>query len=60
MVKLLIILALVAYGWGGWKFWKGFRQTNFSGGRLYLTLLWPALLVANKSYRKNFQRALKG
>jgi hypothetical protein len=27
---------------------------------LPLALLWPVFLIANKSYRQNFNRALKG
>ncbi|MGK7876863.1 MAG: hypothetical protein AB4426_27310 [Xenococcaceae cyanobacterium] len=63
MIKLIGIVLLVGYIWGIWKFWTGFKQTNFSPSlpnRIVLTLLWPALLIANRSYRKNFQKALKG
>ncbi|WP_254564207.1 hypothetical protein [Oscillatoria sp. HE19RPO] len=59
MMQLVGFAFLVLYAAGGWKFWKGFRRTNFTEGRLYLTLLWPVLVV-NKSYRKNFTKALKG
>ncbi|MGF1515576.1 MAG: hypothetical protein ACFB5Z_18010 [Elainellaceae cyanobacterium] len=59
MLNLIGLLALVVYAGGIWKFWTGFRRTNFSQGKLYLSLLWPVLLV-NKSYRRNFNRALKG
>ena len=62
MEVLITILVVTVYGAGGWKFWKGFRRTNFdpsASNRIRLTLLWPALIV-NKSYRKNFQKALKG
>jgi hypothetical protein len=52
-------LLAIAYIAGAWKFWTGFKRTNFSEGRLYLTLLWP-VLVFNKSYRQNFTKALKG
>ncbi|HTL89111.1 MAG TPA: hypothetical protein VL134_06905 [Leptolyngbya sp.] len=52
-----VILAI--YLIGAYRFWKGFRRTNFSQGRIYLALLWPALLF-NRSYRQNFTRALKG
>jgi hypothetical protein len=55
----LIFLLIVAYLGGAFKFWTGFDRTNFNQGRLYLTLLWP-ILIANKSYRQNFNRALKG
>lgn len=60
MGNLLIIIALVVYGVGVWKFWKGFNRTTFSSGRLPLALMWPVFLIANKSYRQNFQKALKG
>lgn len=63
MNPLLGFVLLGVYGVGIWKFWKGFHRTNFSqsvGNRLVLSLLWPALLIANKSYRKNFNKALKG
>lgn len=56
-------LLIVAYVAGFWKFWTGFRRTNFSNSltnRLVLSLLWPACFVANKSYRQNFRKALKG
>ncbi|WP_421655484.1 hypothetical protein [Leptothermofonsia sp. ETS-13] len=53
-----IVLAGIYIG-GIWKFWTGFRRTNFSEGRVYLALLWP-VLIFNKSYRHNFNRALKG
>jgi hypothetical protein len=58
-MNLLITILLIVYVGGGVKFWRGFRRTNFDQGRLYLTLLWPVLLT-NKSYRENFNRALKG
>jgi hypothetical protein len=62
-MKLIILIGLGIYGYGVWKFWKGFERTNFSRSlpnRIALSLLWPALIIANKSYRKNFTRALKG
>ncbi len=55
---LVFVLAVVYVG-GIWKFWTGFNRTNFSQGRIYLSLLWPVLLF-NKSYRQNFTKALKG
>ncbi len=58
-MEILGILLLAVYGGGIWKFWKGFNRTNFSEGRIYLSLLWPVLLF-NRSYRQNFTRALKG
>jgi len=48
---------------GIWRFWSGYRRTNFSSSlssRIYLALLWPVLLIVNGNYRKNFQKALKG
>lgn len=58
-MQFLAFILLLVYVGGGVKFWTGFKRTNFSQGRLYLTLFWPVLL-ANKSYRQNFNRALKG
>ena len=63
MGSFLIILLLGVYGAGAWKLWKGFERTNFERtlpNRIALSLLWPALIIANKSYRKNFNKALKG
>ena len=63
MSTLISLLLLVVYGGGAWKFWNGFEQTNFSKNfqnRLVLSILWPVLLIGNKSYRKNFTKALKG
>lgn len=60
-METLITLGLLGvYGGGAWKFWKGFHRTNFSQDRVRLTLLWPLFLAINKSYRQNFNRALKG
>jgi len=62
MGKLIVIALLVAYVGGVWKFWTGFEKTNFERSlptRIGLSLLWPVLLV-NKSFRKNFTKALKG
>lgn len=63
MGSLFTLLLILVYGGGVWKFWNGFNRTNFSRrfpNRLLLTLLWPALLIGNKSYRQNFRKALKG
>jgi hypothetical protein len=57
-----VILGIVYVG-GIWKFWSGYLQTNFSRNlltKISLSLLWPALLLINPAYRKNFQKALKG
>jgi hypothetical protein len=59
MESLLVFAAIVVYVGGVWKFWTGFHRTNFSQGKFYLALLWPVFLFS-KSYRQNFQRALKG
>jgi hypothetical protein len=59
MSGIIGFLALVIYFGGAFKFWTGFRRTNFSQGKLYLTALWP-ILVLNKPYRQNFNKALKG
>lgn len=60
MSSLIALLLLVGYGYGAWRFWSGFHRTNFTQGRLHLTLLWPLFLLANKTYRQNFSKALKG
>ncbi len=63
MSSLITIALLALYAGGVWKFWSGFEQTNFVksfGNRLYLSLLWPVFFTANRSYRKNFTKALKG
>jgi hypothetical protein len=58
-MEIVGILAAIIYAGGFWKFWTGFRRTNFSDGKLRLSALWPILLF-NKSYRQNFGKALKG
>jgi hypothetical protein len=60
METLLVLLLASVYGGGAWKFWSGFKRTNFSEGKVKFTLLWPLFLAFSKSYRKNFNRALKG
>jgi membrane-bound metal-dependent hydrolase YbcI (DUF457 family) len=63
MGYLLGLLAVVVYAGGVWKFWQGFHRTSFEkglGNQITLSLLWPVLLIANKSYRRNFTKALKG
>ncbi|MEL6247916.1 MAG: hypothetical protein AAFY78_00755 [Cyanobacteria bacterium J06648_16] len=60
MPGLIGLVVLGGYGYVAWRFWSGFRRTNFSQGRLYLTLLWPVFVVASAGYRQNFSRALKG
>jgi hypothetical protein len=53
-------LLLIGYVGGIYKFWTGFRRTNFTENKLVLALLWPVLYVMNPSYRRNFTKALKG
>jgi len=60
MGELLTLAVIVVYVGGVWKFWTGFNRTSFSEGRLPLALMWPVLVIANKSYRQNFNKALKG
>jgi hypothetical protein len=63
MAYLIGLLIALGYSFGAWKFWQGFNCTNFDrtlGNRAILSLLWPVLFIANKSYRKNFTKALKG
>lgn len=59
-MSLLVIILLGVYAGGAIKFWRGFNRTNFSQGKVHLALLWPVLFATNKSYRQNFNRALKG
>ncbi|BAZ07589.1 hypothetical protein [Calothrix sp. NIES-3974] len=63
MPKLILIVLLVVYGIGIYRFWVGFERTNFQRNlpyRIGLSLLWPALFAINKSFRRNFRKALKG
>ena len=63
MGHLIGFVLLVVYVGGIWKFLSGYRRTNFNSGlpgRITLALLWPVLLISYKSYRRNFQKALKG
>lgn len=60
MVSLFTFVLIMVYAGGIWKFLSGFEKTNFESGRLPLALLWPFLLLTNRSYRQNFNRALKG
>ena len=63
MPHFIGFVLLVVYVGGIWKFLSGYRRTNFNTslpGRVTLALLWPVLLIGNKSYRRNFNKALKG
>ena len=67
MLGLLLVLRIVipiglawAYLSFGSKFWSGFQRTNFTSGRILLTLFWPVCFALNPSYRRNFQKALRG
>jgi hypothetical protein len=62
-MNLITLLLSGAYLYIAWKFWTGYRRTNFNTGlpgRAALTLLWPVLLALNPAYRQNFRKALKG
>ncbi|MBE9029515.1 hypothetical protein IQ266_07030 [filamentous cyanobacterium LEGE 11480] len=58
-MQAIPVVLLLVYLFGAWKFWRGFRNTNFMQNRLGLTVFWPILLVS-RSYRTNFRKALKG
>jgi hypothetical protein len=58
-MKGILLLLVIVYFVGAWKFWTGFRRTNFVQNRLGLTIFWPVMLIS-RSYRQNFQKALKG
>ncbi len=63
MGGIIGFLVAIAYVGGVWKFLAGYNNTNFGRGlltRVPLAMLWPVLLAVNPSYRKNFQKALKG
>jgi hypothetical protein len=60
MGTLITLLLVFIYGGGAFKFWTGFNRTNFTEGKVKFTVLWPLFLALNKSYRENFNRALKG
>lgn len=63
MPQFIALILLVVYIGGVWKFISGYHRTNFNSslpGKIGFALLWPVLLIANKSYRRNFQKALKG
>ncbi|MEM7726953.1 MAG: hypothetical protein AAF208_11370 [Cyanobacteria bacterium P01_A01_bin.45] len=64
MIQSLASIGLsIVYVIGAYKFWSGFRNTNFTPSlpnRIALSLLWPVLVVTNKSFRRNFRKALKG
>lgn len=60
MTELVALIALAFYGAGAWRFWTGFNRTDYSSNKASLTLLWPVFMIGNKSYRRNFNKALKG
>lgn len=63
MGTLIGFVLAVVYAGGIWRFLTGYGRTNFSRSlstRIALALLWPVLWVVNPSYRRNFQKALKG
>ncbi len=62
-MEFFAFVLLVVYVGGIWKFLSGYRRTSFNPRlpeRVTLALLWPVLLIGNKSYRRNFRKALKG
>jgi hypothetical protein len=62
-MDFVMILLIGGYLGGIWRFWRGFGRTNFQpnwGNKLKLSLLWPFLVISSKSYRQNFQKAIKG
>jgi hypothetical protein len=58
-MKLVAVVLVAIYLVGAWRFWRGFRSTNFMQNRLSLTIFWPILLLS-RAYRENFRKALKG
>lgn len=60
LLTLLKLTIAAVYVIGAYKFWCGFRQTNFTSGRILLTIFWPVCYVINPRYRQNFTRALRG
>jgi hypothetical protein len=63
LTTLLSVGLTVVYLGGAWIFWKGFNRTQFSrnlGTRIGFAVLWPVLFVANGSFRRNFQKTLRG
>ncbi|BAZ44946.1 hypothetical protein NIES4102_19630 [Chondrocystis sp. NIES-4102] len=63
MSDLITFILLLVYGGGIWKFLSGYSRTNFDPSlsrKAVLALLWPVFLATNKSYRRNFRKALKG
>jgi hypothetical protein len=63
VIKLIGFAVLAVYLLGIWRFSIGYTATNFNRSlptRMALSLLWPALLIINNSYRQNFVKALKG
>jgi hypothetical protein len=62
-MSIFMWAAIALYVFGGYKFWKGFRRTNYVssfGNKLKLTLLWPGFYIYSQTYRHNFNRSLKG
>jgi len=61
IIKVFAVLGAIVYAWGAWKFLQGFKKTNYtSGSGLPLALVWPVLFMVNRSFRQNFQKALRG
>ncbi len=60
MGTLIVIGLFVVYVVGIVKFLSGINRTNFTENKITLALLWPALIIVNENYRRNFTKALKG
>jgi hypothetical protein len=63
MITFVYIGLTVVYLGGAWIFWKGFDRTHFGRSmvnRIGFAVLWPVLFAANKNFRKNFQKTLRG
>jgi hypothetical protein len=58
-MQIAIFVFLALYVFGIYKFLSGIDRTNFTQNKIVLALLWPVLYF-NKSYRQNFNKALKG
>jgi len=59
MFKVIPVLLLIVYVWGAWKFIKGFKNTSYGQNSVLLALFWPILIIGNRSFRQNFQKALR-
>jgi hypothetical protein len=58
-MELLFIIALAAWATGAWMFSRGAKRFYQNDQVWLLAALWPVLLLTNRQFRNNFQRALK-